>query len=900
MLLRRRYILILAAAVFLLLSGGAGIATFYTDWLFFADAGYLSLFTKVLSVQILSGLVLGFISLAFAAVNLYLVNRLQFDSLNVLLMNQIRLPVPMAGIGKVVKRLSVVVCAGFAFVGGMWGSGLWKDILLFRHATRVGFQDPIFGKDLSFYLFQLPLLEEVKGYVGFLVFATLVVISLGYFAKGAILPAERTLSIDRRARRHLAVLGGLFILNIAFSFYLDQFSLLTEPHGFIHGAGYTDIYGRLFALRLLTGVTVLAAVLFVVGLFRGTWKTALAPLAAVAVVFIGGLLIYPSLLQSLKVSPNELELERPFIEHNIKYTRFAYDLERITIKPFTVGYSLTGKDIDQNDGTIKNIRLWDDAPLLKTYGQLQQIRTYYKFVDVDNDRYLVNGEYRQVMLSPRELSYADLPSRSWINEKMVFTHGNGVAMGPVNRITREGLPEFIVKDIPPASTTNIKVTRPEIYFGELSSDYVVVKTKVPEFGYPTSEGNVYTSYQGEKGVRLDSFVKKAAFAARFSNAKLILSSDITPNSRILYNRKVMERVRAIAPFLLFDDDPYIVVSDDGRLFWMIDAYTYSSRVPYSQPLNKGINYIRNSVKITVDAYDGTVAFYVSDPNDVIARVYGSIFPDLFKPLSAMPQDLREHIRYPKQLFQIQTSMYAVYHMTDPKVFYNKEDLWEIPAYGETPMRPYYTIMKLPDEKSDNKGKEEYILLLPFTPAKRDNLAAWLAARCDEPEYGKLVAYTFPRDRLIFGPRQVAARIDQDAYISQQLTLWGQKGSRVIRGSLLVIPIESSLLYVQPLYLVASDEGGLPELRRVIVAYENEVVMEENLELGLQRLFGQRKAAVRGEQPATQTQVELSVGQLAKEALRYFERAQELQRQGDWAGYGSELKKLEQVLKKLVK
>ncbi len=291
---------------------------------------------------------------------------------------------------------------------------------------------------------------------------------------------------------------------------------------------------------------------------------------------------------------------------------------------------------------------------------------------------------------------------------------------------------------------------------------------------------------------------------------------------------------------------------------------------------------------------------MSDPNDVIARVYGSIFPDLFKPLSAMPQDLREHIRYPKQLFQIQTSMYAVYHMTDPKVFYNKEDLWEIPAYGETPMRPYYTIMKLPDEKSDNKGKEEYILLLPFTPAKRDNLAAWLAARCDEPEYGKLVAYTFPRDRLIFGPRQVAARIDQDAYISQQLTLWGQKGSRVIRGSLLVIPIESSLLYVQPLYLVASDEGGLPELRRVIVAYENEVVMEENLELGLQRLFGQRKAAVRGEQPATQTQVELSVGQLAKEALRYFERAQELQRQGDWAGYGSELKKLEQVLKKLVK
>ena len=896
--LKRRYVLILAIAAFLLVSGGAGIATFYTDWLFFADAGYLSLFTKVLSVQVLSGFVLGLVSLAFASANLYLVNRVQFDSLNVLLMNQIKLPVPLVGIGRMVKKLSVVVCAGFAVIGGMWGSGLWQDILLFRHAGAVGLQDPIFGKDLGFYLFQLPFLEALKGYIGFLVFGTLVVTFLGYFAKGAILPSERSLSIDRRARRHLAILAGLFVLNMAYSFYLDQFHLLTTPHGFIHGAGFTDIHGRLFALRLLTILTALAAILFVVGLFKGAWRIALAPLAAVAVVFIGGLLIYPSLLQSLKVSPNELELERPFIEHNIKYTRFSYDLDRITIKPFTVGYGLTAKDIEQNDETIKNIRLWDDAPLLRTYGQLQQIRTYYKFTDVDNDRYVVNGDYRQVMLSPRELSYADLPSRSWINEKMVFTHGNGVAMGPVSRITKEGLPEFIIKDIPPVSTADLKVTKPEIYFGELSSDYVVVKTKVPEFSYPTSEGNVYTSYKGEKGVRLNSFLRKVAFAARFSNAKIVLSSDITPDSRILYNRKVTERVRAIAPFLLFDDDPYIVVTKDGRLFWMIDAYTFSNRVPYSQPLNKGINYIRNSVKVTVDAYDGTVAFYVSDPTDVIAKVYGSIFPDLFKPLSAMPEDLRKHIRYPRQLFQVQTSMFAVYHMTDPKIFYNKEDLWEIPAYGEKAMDPYYTIMKLPGDEEKKDGKEEYILLLPFRPAKRDNLAAWLAARCDEPNYGKLVAYTFPRDRLIFGPRQVGARIDQDATISQQLTLWGQKGSRVIRGSLLVIPIEKSLLYVQPLYLVASDEGGLPELRRVIVAYENEVVMEENLELGLQRLFGQRKAAAPGQQPVSQ--VELPIGQLAKEAMRNFERAQELQRQGDWAGYGSELKKLEQVLKRLAK
>lgn len=895
---RRRYFVILAVIMFLIIFGGAGIATFYTDWLFFADAGYLSVFTKVLSVQFLSGIAFGLVSLVFVFGNLFLVNRVQFASLNVLVMNQIRLPVPLAGIGTMVKRLSILVSLGFALVGGMWGSGLWKDALVYRHAAVVGLQDPIFGKDVGFYLFQLPFFNELKGYINFLIVVTFLLVFLGYLAKGAVLPAERALSIDKRARKHLAVLGGLFVLNIALSFYLDQFDLLTAPHGFINGAGFTDIYARLFALRILVIVTVLAAVLLTAGLFKGAWKMAVAPLAVVAVVYVGGLLIYPSLLQSLKVSPNELELETPFIEYNIKFTRFGYDLDRITVRPFAVGYGLTAKDIEQNDETIKNIRLWDDAPLLRTYGQLQQIRTYYKFTDVDNDRYTVNGEYRQVMLSPRELSYADLPSKSWINEKMVFTHGNGVAMGPVSRITREGLPEFIVKDIPPVSTTDIKVTRPEIYFGELSSDYVIVKTKVPEFGYPTAEGNVYTSYKGEKGVRLDSLLRKIAFAGRFSNAKVVLSSDITPDSRILYNRRVAERVQAIAPFLLFDDDPYIVVSKDGRLFWMLDAYTYSNRVPYSQPLNKGINYIRNSVKITVDAYDGTTAFYVSDPNDVMTRVYGSIFPDLFKPLAEMPQDLRKHIRYPKQLFQVQTSMFAVYHMTDPKVFYNKEDLWEIPAYGEKAMQPYYTIMKLPDEKGAKEGKEEYILLLPFTPAKRDNLAAWLAARCDESEYGRLVAYTFPRDRLIFGPRQVGARIDQNAYISQQLTLWGQKGSRVIRGSLLVIPIESSLLYVQPLYLVASDEGGLPELRRVIVAYENEVVMEENLELGLQRLFGQRKRAISDQQaPPAQ---EIPLGQLAKEAVRIFERAQELQRQGDWAGYGGELKKLEQVLRRLAK
>jgi uncharacterized membrane protein (UPF0182 family) len=582
----------------------------------------------------------------------------------------------------------------------------------------------------------------------------------------------------------------------------------------------------------------------------------------------------------------------PYIENNLKFTRLGYNLDTIETIPFDVDLKLSAAEIAGNEATIKNIRLWDHAPLLKTYSQLQQIRTYYKFFDVDNDRYLVNGQYTQVMLSPRELSYSDLPSRNWINERLIFTHGNGLAFGPVSRISKEGLPEFFIKDIPAVSLADIKVTRPEIYYGELSNEYVIVKTKVPEFSYPTATDNITTTYGGKGGVTIDSLLRKALFAARFKTEKILLSSDITRESRILYYRNINERVKTAAPFLRFDGDPYMIVSDSGGLKWIIDAYTFSSRLPYSKPLKGGVNYMRNSVKVVVDAYDGSLDFYISDPTDVMVKVYAKIFPDLFKPMAAMPADVRKHIRYPHQFLQVQAAMFAAYHMTDPQVFYNKENLWEVPALGEQRMEPYYTIMKLPGEK-----KEEYILLLPFTPSKRDNLAAWLTARCDEPNYGKLKAYTFPRDRLIYGPKQIDARINQDSAISQQLTLWSQRGSEVIRGSMLVIPIEKSLLYVQPLYLAAADKGGLPELRRVIVAYGDEVVMEENLELALQRLFGERKEPA-GVPRAAPADTKAASAELAREAMSIFERATNLQRQGDWAGYGEELRKLQQVLKRM--
>jgi uncharacterized membrane protein (UPF0182 family) len=766
----------------------------------------------------------------------------------------------------------MLVSFALALFAANLGASQWENLLLFTNKLDVGMVDPVIGKDIGYYLFSLPFMEMLKSFASFMLLATAAVTAAAYYVRGGIILTERGASVDENVRRHLAVLVGIFAGVIAAGYYLDSFGLLLSNNGSFYGAGYVDVNSRLLTFRALTFLSAVAGVIMAAGIWKGAWRIALLPPVIVVGVYILGIRVYPGVLQKFKVAPNELALETPFIENNIKFTRFGYDLDKIETVPFDVDTKLSPADIANNDATIKNIRLWDHAPLLKTYSQLQQIRTYYKFFDVDNDRYMVNGKYTQVMLSPRELSYADLPSKNWINERLIFTHGNGITFGPVSRISKEGLPEFFVKDIPAVSLADIKVNRPEIYYGELSNDYVVVKTKVPEFSYPTATGNINTTYTGKGGVPIDSLMKKALFAARFRTEKILLSSDITSQSRILYNRNINERIKKIAPFLLFDSDPYMVVDEKGKLKWIIDAYTWSNRLPYSKPLKGGINYMRNSVKAVVDAYDGSLDFYISNPDDVMLKVHARIFPKLFKPMSAMPTDLRKHVRYPHQLLQVQAAMFATYHMTDPKVL-------------------YYTIMKLPGEK-----QEEYILLLPFTPSKRDNLAAWLTARCDEPNYGKIRAYTFPRDRLIYGPKQIDARINQDSFISQQLTLWNQRGSEVIRGSLLVIPIEKSLLYVQPLFL-AADKAGLPELKRVLVAFGDEVVMEENLDLALQRLFGgKRTAAI--EARAVTSDSKASAASLAKEAMSIYEKATTLQRQGNWAGYGEELLKLEQVLKRM--
>jgi hypothetical protein len=887
--------LVLIGAILILLIAFSRLVGLYVDWLFFLETGYQFVFSKMITVQLLSGLCCGLFAFLFMFANMRLINRIQFPAASISVNGYTTIPINTLQLTRLSRIMGLLVSIFVAVIGALWGAGLWDQTLFFLNGVNGGLADPIFGQNVGFYLFRLPFYESLSSFMGFLLFMALLASVVAYAAKRVVNLSRFSLFIAKEIRLHLGILVALVLFKTAFGFYLDRFELLYSVHQIITGAGYADVYARVFALNILVFLSIIAGVIFIIGFARGAVRFAFYPVGAVIAFYIIGMVIYPGLLQNFKVTPNELDLERPFIQHHIAFTRYGYGLEKIDLKPFNVSYNLTAKDIQKNDTTIGNIRLWDEAPLLKTLSQLQQIRTYYKFSSIDNDRYTIDGKYGQVMLSARELSYDDLPSKSWINEKLVFTHGNGVALAYVSKITPAGLPEFIVKDIPPASITkSIKISTPEIYFGELTGSYAIANTRIPEFSYPTAEGNVYGSYKGSGGVALSSPLKRLAFAAHFKDAKILLSSDITRESRILYFRNITERVRKITPFLSLDQDPYIVISDAGKLFWMIDAYTVSTRLPYSRQLRNKLNYMRNSVKVTIDAYNGAINYYLSDPDDTIAKTYNAIFPGLFKDLSAMPEDLRKHIRYPREFFKTQASLYATYHMDDPKTFYNKEDLWEIPSHAEKSMEPYYLIMKIPEEKS-----EEYVLLAPYTPAKRDNLAAWLAARCDVPNYGKLIVYTFPRDRLVYGPRQVDARIDQNSYISQQLTLWGQRGSQVIRGSLLIIPIESALVYIQPLYLAAEDKGGLPELRRIIVAYENNVVMEDTLEAAFQKIFGGRRTTPGPESKETPGPAP-GINDLAKQANKTFERMLQLQRQGDWAGYGEELRRLEKLLKDMAK
>jgi len=890
---------LLLLLVLLVLGLVAQVVPLYTDWLWFGEVGYTDVFVKTLSFRGSLFAVLAIAVLVFLYANLTFAARTAAPDVIWELEDQLGLPSRVI-IEPLIRRFLPIVLVLIALACGMRATVHWETVLGYFNATPFGVTDPLFGHDLRFFVFVLPLWQLVYGWAITLVTSTIVLTLAVYVLLRSLVLTSRGPRLAAGARTHLLLLGALALALKAVGFWLDRFELVFSPRGIVFGAAYTDIYASLPVLGALAVFAVLCAVACVAQIARSGLRLVAGGLIALALVWVVGLGVYPALLQRLRVTPNELAAERPFIEHNIRMTRQAYGLDRVVEREFPADETLDARALERNSATIKNIRLWDYRPLLRTFAQLQEIRTYYKFVDVDNDRYVVNGEYRQLMLSPRELSYQHLQSRGFINEALTYTHGYGVVVGPVNRITPEGLPELWVQDIPPRSTSGFpKITRPQIYYGEVSNEYVLVKTKSQELDYPSSDQNVYTTYSGAGGIPLSSFLRKALFAVRFGEIKMLLSNDLTEQSRIMIHRTVVQRVRQIAPFFKFDRDPYMVVDDDGRLIWMLDGYTTTSRYPYSDPVPGVGNYIRNSVKVTVDAYNGTVTFYRADETDPIVRAYGSAFPGLLKPLDKMPEGLRRHIRYPEDFFAIQARKYATYHMLDPQVFYNKEDLWAVPRRAiegrDRDMEPYFTIMRPPGEQ-----KEEFILLTLFNPARRDNMIAWMAARSDPPNYGRLIVFNFPKQKLVYGPRQIDARIDQDPVISQQLSLWNQRGSTVIRGSLLAIPIDQSLIYVQPLYLAASEQGALPELRRVIVAYGNQIAMEPTLEQSLSRIFGGRPSATAAAPPAAGAPSDGATGvrQLVQRAWESWTRAQDALRRSDWAAYGAEQKRLEEALRGL--
>ncbi len=918
-----RYVVFALAA--LLLFGLPSALTFYTDWLWFGETGYRQIFATSFGTRLLLGAVTFLVTFGWLLLNLRLaLSSLRFAGPIVWTGQQgVQIELPSK---RQLGRLAIGAAAIVALPAALYGASGWLTFLSWRNALPFGSADPVLGYDVSFYVFTLPFIEFVRGALTVLVVLAALGAGAVYAVSGGLgLSPTGGVLLTRAAQRHLALLVAAFLVLLAAGAWLDIPRSLTTPAGIVHGASYTDVAARFPVARVLAGVSLLGAVLAVVAAY-GRMTPLFIAIGLYLLVSLGGA-GYAAAIQRFLVAPNELDRETPFIRHNVAATRRAFGLENVEERELTGDAVLTRADIQRNAATLRNVRLWDHRPLLDTFGQLQEIRPYYDFVSVDNDRYTINGEYRQIMLSARELNSTALPNRNWINERLAFTHGYGLTLGPVNQVTQEGLPVLYVGDLPLVSTVDLEVKEPSLYYGELSNDYVFVRTGAREFHYPRGEDNVTTTYTGRGGVPVNSLLRKAALAMRFRAQQIFFSNDITNESRVMFHRRINERVRMIAPFLSYDPDPYLVLTG-GRLVWLQDAYTHTDQYPYSTPAANDVTYIRNSVKIAIDAYDGTTTFYLADPKDPIAATYGRIFPALFRPMSDMPEDLRRHVRYPEALFSIQTGMYTTYHMTNPAVFYNKEDQWDVPAIEGSEaqperMEPYYTIMKLPGE-----DKAEFIQMVPLTPRRKDNLAAWMVARSDGEHYGRLFVYRFPKQKVVFGPRQVVARINQDQVISPQITLWNQQGSQVIQGTLLVIPVEESLIYIRPLYL-RSAGGRIPELKRVIVAYQNQIVMDTTLEAALDRLFGPGAAAglrlptdvpEPGQggvalaapapgaaaapadgtpaPPAASAAAAEEIRTLTREARDHYQRALDAQRQGNWALYGEEIKRLGDVLQRM--
>lgn len=923
--------LIIGAIVLFALFVVLGSADFVTEWMWFESLAVSSVFLTVIWARVGLFAFGALLFLGLFAVNVATARRLArtytapprrlapaspWEDLLAQLGGQIGTRGEYAGL----IRASIVI-AGlfFALLMGLVASGNWLLVLQVANMSPFGTVDPAFGMDIGFYVFQMPAFRALEGWL----FTALILVTLSVVGVYALVFtyvlgvnwAQVGTWLPRAVKGHLLSLAAIGFMLIAANHILDLFDLVRSTRGAAYGASYTDLTAQRWAQYILAIAALGAAVLCVANSAASGFRLAIigASVWGVALVLVGG--VFPALVQNLDVKPNELDRERPYIAANIQHTRQAFALDRVEEIEFPAEDAVTSAAMDTEEATVENIRLWDHRPLLQTYNQVQAIRQYYQFLDVDVDRYTLDGKYRQVMIGARELDTERLPAeaRTWVSRQLQYTHGYGVAMSLVNVISQEGLPELTIRDVPPVSP--IPIQRPEIYFGENTNHYVIVRTNTQEFDYPRGDEGVFTTYNVDAGVPVGSWLSRALFALKFQDPNMVLNTALREDSRLLYRRNVAERTREIAPFLRLDPDPYIVVADGG-LYWIQDAYTVTDRYPYAQPYRppdrrRPFNYIRNSVKIVTNAHDGSMRFYVTEPNDPLIQTYQRVFPAIFSPVEQAPRAIREHFRYPEEFFRIQADMYRLYHMNDPRVFYLREDVWAFPQeifYDQRqPMDPYYVIMRLPGEV-----RQEFIIMLPFVPSTRDNMIGWLTARSDEPNYGRLLVFKYPKDKLVFGPLQLETRIDQDPTISAQFTLWGQAGSSIIRGNLLVIPIGRSNLYVEPIYLQGT-QSPLPELKRVIVATGNRIVMEPSLEEGLARLFG--RAAPGAPQipgipsapaptapqipglPPAPAPVQ-TISQLAAEAQQTFNRAQEALRAGDFARYGEELRRLEDTLNRL--
>ena len=919
-LLRWGAVIIFLIILFIIANLAKGI---YADWLWFdsvVDAegeDYSSVFSLRITTRIWLFFAGAGVFLAFFVANVLFALRVMSSSGG---------PSLQLGGMDVGSARRVFLIAGVAitlFLAVIFGSqagSQWDTILLFLNSQPFGIEEPAFNKDIGFYVFELPALNFILGwFMGLVVLTTIVVGGLYAFR---IMVSGLSTPPPRLARPHISLLLVIVIGLFIWRYWLGRFALVYSERGATFGATYTDINAQLPVIYILMGLAALAAVAIMINAFRrGVIMLPIGAIVLWVVVAIVGGLIYPATVQRYTVVPNELVKEREFIARNIEATRFAYGLDLVEVLPpdqTPANDFVTAAEIEANPSTIRNIRLWDHRPLLQTIDQRQTIRPFYDFLDVDVDRYVIDGELRQVMLAPRELNPASLPvdAQSWVNKRLQFTHGFGLVMVPVNEVVREGLPRYFIEGIPPSGDPEIE--QPRVYYGEMPDHYVIVNTEEDEFDFQGSGQQERNRYDGGGGVNIDSFLRKLVYAWEFADTNILISGALTDESRLLYRRNIHDRVSEIAPFLQLDGDPYMIVAD-GQLVWLQDAYTHTDLYPYATR-SFGLNYIRNSVKVAVNAFDGSTTFYLLDDDDPIARAYDKIFPDLFTPFAEMPLSLQAHIRYPMDLFTIQTLMYTTYHITDPDSLFNREDLWAIPTEkflaDEQTMEPYYVVMKLPGEE-----EVEFALILPFTPEGRTISIAWMAARSDAANYGKLLSFRFPTDTGIFGPIQIESRIDTDTAISQQFSLWNQSGSQVIRGNLLMIPIGEGNLFVEPIYLRASGANTIPELKRVIVANGNNIAMEPTLEEALEVVLGRAQATVPtiGDLPSPTVQptpadgatpeptatpaptVALpdEVDDLISEANDSFELAQRLLQAGDFAGYGEEIDRLEEILQRLV-